>query len=93
MGNRSYVSALTGILAFVIVGTFHDLDTKPYTPEDFRFTLKESTLDAICQKIRAISLLGFNANIPWNLQSDGLHVQLPPQASNKYGYALRIKMQ
>jgi alpha-L-fucosidase len=49
--------------------------------------------DAGGQKIRAISLLGSNANIPWNLQGDGLHVQLPPQASNKYGYALRIEMQ
>ena len=28
-------------------GAFHDTDTKPYTPEDFRFTIKDSTLYAI----------------------------------------------
>jgi alpha-L-fucosidase len=28
-------------------GAFHDTDTKPYTPEDFRFTAKGSTLYAI----------------------------------------------
>lgn len=31
----------------VIGGAFHDQDTKPYTTEDFRFTLKGSTLYAI----------------------------------------------
>ncbi len=31
----------------VVGGAFHDTDTKPYTPEDFRFTAKGSTLYAI----------------------------------------------
>lgn len=31
----------------VVGGYFHDSDTKPYTPEDFRFTTKDSTLYAI----------------------------------------------
>jgi alpha-L-fucosidase len=31
----------------VIAGAFHDTDTKPYTPDDFRFTAKGSTVYAI----------------------------------------------
>ena len=31
----------------VVGGAFHDTDTKPYTPEDFRFTAKSSTVYAI----------------------------------------------
>ncbi len=31
----------------VKAGAFHDTDTKPYTPQDFRFTAKESTVYAI----------------------------------------------
>ena len=31
----------------VIGGAFHDTDTKPYTPQDFRFTAKGSTVYAI----------------------------------------------
>jgi len=31
----------------VVGGAFHDTDTKPYTPEDFRFTAKGSTVYAI----------------------------------------------
>ena len=31
----------------VAAGAFHDTDTKPYTPEDFRFTAKGSTVYAI----------------------------------------------
>jgi len=31
----------------VVAGAFHDTDTKPYTPEDFRFTAKGDTVYAI----------------------------------------------
>jgi alpha-L-fucosidase len=31
----------------VVGGAFHDTDTKPYTPEDFRFTAKGNTVYAI----------------------------------------------
>ena len=31
----------------VVAGAFHDTDTKPYTPEDFRFTAKGETVYAI----------------------------------------------
>jgi len=31
----------------VVAGAFHDTDTKPYTPEDFRFTAKGQTVYAI----------------------------------------------
>jgi alpha-L-fucosidase len=31
----------------VEAGAFHDTDTKPYTPEDFRFTSKGATVYAI----------------------------------------------
>src|SRR5208337_5682524 len=31
----------------VKAGAFHDTDTKPYTPEDFRFTAKGTTVYAI----------------------------------------------
>jgi alpha-L-fucosidase len=31
----------------VMAGAFHDTDTKPYTPEDFRFTARGNTVYAI----------------------------------------------
>jgi alpha-L-fucosidase len=31
----------------IAAGSFHDTDTRPYTPEDFRFTTKGSVLYAI----------------------------------------------
>ena len=31
----------------MIGGAFHDTDTKPYTPQDFRFTAKGNTVYAI----------------------------------------------
>jgi len=56
----------------VTAGAFHDTDTKPYTPEDFRFTVKGSTVYAIgmaCPKdgkatIRSLGWAHEGASLP-----------------------------
>jgi alpha-L-fucosidase len=42
------------------------------------------------KQIQSIALLGSNAALTYKLQSDGLHIQLPPKPSENYAYAFRI---
>jgi alpha-L-fucosidase len=42
------------------------------------------------KQIQSIALLGSNAVLTYKLQSDGLHIQLPPKPSEAYAYAFRI---
>jgi alpha-L-fucosidase len=44
-------------------------------------------------KIQSVTLLGSEDRIDWQQQPEGLKVQLPPQPSSKYAYALRIQSQ
>jgi alpha-L-fucosidase len=93
----------------VVGGSFHDADTKPYTPEDFRFTTKGSTLYAIELgwpangrvtihslsassnfRVADVSLLGSDQKIKWSQDSDGLKLELPEQAPDKFAYGFRI---
>ena len=42
------------------------------------------------ERVKAVSLLGSDANVPFDQQGDGLHVKLPGQAPSKYAYVLRV---
>jgi alpha-L-fucosidase len=42
------------------------------------------------KQIQSIALLGSNAALTYKLQTDGLHIQLPPKPSESYAYAFRI---
>jgi alpha-L-fucosidase len=45
------------------------------------------------QKILAISLLGENSSLTYQLKPDGLHIQLPPQHAARYAYSFKIEFQ
>jgi alpha-L-fucosidase len=48
----------------VVGGAFHDQDTKPYTPQDFRFTRKGNTIYAIgmgCPADGAVTIHAFGS--------------------------------
>ena len=99
----------------VASGSFHDVDTKPYTAEDFRFTSKGPVLyatelawpethEAIIHslgtgtlgtstRIASVHLLGHDADIPFDQQSDGLHLHLPETAPTPYASTFRIKLE
>jgi len=96
----------------VIGGAFHDTDTKPYTPEDFRFTTKGDAVYAIgmacppdskgiihalgsahegaALPIAQIELLGSSEKVTFTQTADALEVALPPGATCKYAYALKL---
>jgi alpha-L-fucosidase len=42
------------------------------------------------QKIASVVLLGSDAKLTFQQQSDGLRIQLPAQAPSKYAYAFRV---
>ena len=42
------------------------------------------------ERVKTVSLLGGDANVPFDQQGDGLHVKLPGQAPSKYAYVLRV---
>jgi alpha-L-fucosidase len=96
----------------VVGGAFHDTDTKPYTPQDFRFTSKGDTIYAIgmaCPSdskaqihalgsadegaglaIATIVLLGSSEKVTFTQSADSLNVTLPPGATCKYAYTLKL---
>jgi hypothetical protein len=37
-----------------------------------------------------VALLGSDAKLRFEQQADGLHIQVPAQASGKYAYAFRV---
>jgi alpha-L-fucosidase len=41
--------------------------------------------------IESVGLLGSDAKVSFQTKSDGLHIQLPPQAPGKYAYTFRIR--
>ncbi len=41
--------------------------------------------------IRAVTLLGYEANLQFEQETGGLHVHVPPRAPGKYAYAFRIR--
>jgi len=87
-------------------GTFTDTSTKGYTPEDFRFTAKDTTVYAIgmtCPKdgkavihslahfpIGGVELLGSSDKVQWTQGVDALTVTLPAGASCQYAYTLKL---
>jgi alpha-L-fucosidase len=44
------------------------------------------------KQIQAVALLGSSAPLPYKLQADGLHIQLPPKPAQGYAYAFRIAL-
>jgi alpha-L-fucosidase len=44
-------------------------------------------------KVESVSLLGSEANLQFQRQPDGLHIQLPAKAPGKYAYAFRIALE
>ena len=47
-------------------------------------------LTAGAERVKSVGLLGSDAKLQFDQRTDGLHVQMPPQAPAKYAYALRI---
>jgi alpha-L-fucosidase len=102
---KRYGEGPTGITG----GAFHDTDTKPYTPEDFRFTAKGSTVYAIelgwpadgkvtihslgGTRIQNVELLGSESKLTWQESADGLHIQLPLQTRCRYACAYRVSLE
>lgn len=42
------------------------------------------------ERVKSVALLGSNAKLQFEQRADGLHLQLPAQASAKYAYSLRV---
>jgi alpha-L-fucosidase len=60
-------------------------------PADGRVTIHSLGSDSLAgQKIQNVTLLGSNDKIVWQLQPDGLHLQLPNPSPGQYAYAFRI---
>ncbi len=90
----------------VAAGAFHDTDTKPYTPEDFRFTLKGATIYAIgmacpsdskarihalaTMPLATVELLGSRSKVAWTQTADALEFTLPADAACQHAYALKL---
>ncbi len=110
-GTRSWTKFGEGPTA-IVEGTFHDVDTKAFTPQDFRFTTKGNSLYVIelgwpdsgeavvhtlseaalsGQEIVSVKLLGQESPLTYQLKSDGLHIQLPPQKAGNYAYSFKIE--
>lgn len=110
-GTRAWTKFGEGPTA-IVEGTFHDADTKAFTPQDFRFTTKGNLLYVIelgwpdsgeavihtlseaalsGQSIVSVTLLGQGSPLAYQLKSDGLHIQLPPQKAGTYAYSFKIE--
>lgn len=88
-------------------GSFSDNKETKYTAQDIRFTTKGKHLYAISlewtdgdiiirslknQKIKAITMLGSNENIPYKMTKEGLKVRFPKTKPNAFAYALKITL-
>ncbi len=63
----------------------------PESGEAVVHTLNEEAFSG--QKIVAISLLGQETALSYQLKSDGLHIMVPPQNPDKYAYSFKIEFQ
>jgi len=63
----------------------------PESGEAVIHSLNEAALSG--QNIVAISLLGQRSPLTYQLKSDGLHIQLPPQKVGSYAYSFKIEFQ
>ena len=63
----------------------------PESGEAVIHSLNEAALSG--QNIVSISLLGQGSPLTYQLKSDGLHIQLPPQKAGNYAYSFKIEFQ
>ncbi|ESQ82520.1 hypothetical protein AEAC466_16780 [Asticcacaulis sp. AC466] len=88
-------------------GTFAESKAKPYTANDFRFTVNDGVLYAIEMArpagevtitsvrsdypVKRVTLLGSSASIAFRQSDAGLTLTLPPDASEQLAYVWRIE--
>jgi len=89
-------------------GTFAESKAKPYTAEDFRFTVNKGALYAIQMAwpesgsatiasirpdypVRAVTLLGSGADVPFRQTGDGLVLTPPTSSPRQLAYVYRIE--
>ncbi len=93
----------------VVAGSFKDTESKPFTSEDIRFTVKGDALFAIALawpkdgritikslagvKARGVELLGSKARLKWKGGAGGLSVELPADRPSGYAFALKIRLE
>jgi alpha-L-fucosidase len=63
----------------------------PESGEAVIHSLNEAALSG--QNIVAVSLLGEGSRLPYQIKSDGLHIQLPPRKVGSYAYSFKIEFQ
>jgi alpha-L-fucosidase len=62
----------------------------PTTGESVIQTLNEAGVGN--HKIEAVTLLGYDKAVPFQVKPDGLHIQVPAAAVGKYAYCFRVVM-
>jgi len=89
----------------VPTGAFTDTKRAAFTSEDFRFTQKDGALYATAlawpddratikalanQQVTDVALLGHQGTITWNVDGEGLHVNIPEEPPCQHAFVLKI---